>query len=162
MAGEPCPSGRAAVRSPGVYGYSRDGLATGTLFSERERDETVQCNRAAESTHKRQDDWLNPQRSAVVRHRTTGQRLCGGQAASQQPIWRVAQSRPGQGWGVDESMPIIVFPAARRKAKGKRKGAFMPSTPALCNPTCATRTRPARSRRQWTQSRPKSCKSPEA
>ncbi|EHK50621.1 uncharacterized protein TrAtP1_011145 [Trichoderma atroviride] len=41
----------------------------------------------------------------------------GGQAASQQPIWRVAQSRPGQGWGVNELMPIIVFPAARRKGK---------------------------------------------
>lgn len=29
----------------------------------------------------------------------------------------------GQGWGVNELMPIIVFPAARRKAKGKGKGA---------------------------------------
>lgn len=72
-------------------------------------------------------DHLNPICCcAPPDHGSKVMRRPGGQAASQQPIWRVAQSRPGQGWGVNELMPIIVFPAARRKGKrekGKGKGA---------------------------------------
>lgn len=65
--------------------------------------------------------------STAVRHRTTGERLCGGQPASQpanSPSGGWLSLDLAKGWGVNELMPIIVFPAARRKGKkGKGKGA---------------------------------------